>query len=71
MGYGTIHGELSLDGHLTDRPEQLRAIIADDDAFARRMIREVLQRADIVVVAEAHNGREAVELCLHYRRTSC
>jgi two-component system, NarL family, response regulator LiaR len=67
VGYEALNDGLSLDGHLTDRPEQLRAIIADDDAFARRMIREVLQRADIVVVAEAHNGREAVELCLHYR----
>ena len=62
-----LNDALSLDGHLTERPDQLRAIIADDDAFARRMIREVLQRDGIVVVAEAHNGREAVELALHYR----
>jgi DNA-binding NarL/FixJ family response regulator len=47
-----------------DRP---RAIIADDDPFARRMIKEALQRADIVVIAEAQNGREAAELALHYR----
>ena len=67
MGYDTLNDALSLDGHLTERPDQLRAIIADDDAFARRMIREVLQRDGITVVAEAHNGREAVELALHYR----
>ena len=51
--------------HAGDRP--LRAIVADDDPFARRMIKDALQRAHIVVVAEAQNGREAVELALHYR----
>ena len=52
---------------LGPRNEQLRAIIADDDPLARRMIRDSLQRADVVVVAEAQNGREAAELCLYYR----
>jgi two-component system, NarL family, response regulator LiaR len=48
-------------------PQTLRALVADDDPLARRMIKEALQRAGIVVIAEAHNGREAVELALHYR----
>ena len=30
------------------------------------MIKEALQRADVVVIAEAQNGRQAVELALHY-----
>ena len=47
--------------------DRLRAIIADDDPLARTMIKDALRRAGIVVVAEAHNGREAFELCLHYR----
>ena len=47
--------------------EPMRVIVADDDPFARRMIKESLQRAGIVVVAEAHNGQQAVELALFYR----
>jgi two-component system, NarL family, response regulator LiaR len=50
-----------------ERAEPLRAIVADDDAFARRMIKDALQGAGIIVIAEAQNGREAVELTLFYR----
>ena len=44
----------------------LRAVIADDDALARRMVRDVLERAGISVVAEAHDGREAVDLVRYH-----
>jgi NarL family two-component system response regulator LiaR len=50
-----------------DGQEPMRVIVADDDPFARRMIKESLQRAGIIVVAEAHNGHQAVELALFYR----
>ena len=45
----------------------LRVIIADDDAFARRVIKGALQAAGVTVVAEATHGHEAVELSLCYR----
>jgi DNA-binding NarL/FixJ family response regulator len=44
-----------------------RVITADDDPFARRVIKAALQAAGMTVVAEAKNGREAVQLALHYR----
>jgi DNA-binding NarL/FixJ family response regulator len=57
----------------TARPETenprapLRAIVADDDPFARRVIKEALQAGGVIVIAEARNGRQAVELVLYYR----
>jgi NarL family two-component system response regulator LiaR len=51
----------------TLRHGPLRAIVADDDTFARRIVKETLQAAGITVIAEARNGHEAVELVLYYR----
>lgn len=44
-----------------------RVIIADDDPFARRVIKGALRAYGLTVIAEATNGREAVQLVLHYR----
>ena len=42
----------------------VRLLIADDHALVRQGLRGMLEREpDIEVVGEAHNGREAVELC--------
>ena len=53
------------DGARTDVP--LRVIVADDDPLARRVVRDALEAGGIVVIAEAANGREAVELSLYYK----
>jgi NarL family two-component system response regulator LiaR len=50
-----------------DDAPPLRTLVTDDDPLVRRLIRDVLQREDITVIAEATTGREAVELALFYR----
>jgi DNA-binding NarL/FixJ family response regulator len=41
--------------------------VADDDPFARRAIADALRRAGIIVIAEAPDGAEAVELVRYHR----
>jgi DNA-binding NarL/FixJ family response regulator len=59
-------GEESETGERTS-DQRLRAVIADDDPFARRVIKSALTESGVIVIAEARNGREAVELVLYYR----
>ena len=45
----------------------LRVVIADDDAYARRVITLALQTRGMTVVAQAKDGREAVRSTLIHR----
>jgi len=45
----------------------LRVVVADDDALARRVTKYALEAVGMTVVAEAKDGREAVELALRHR----
>jgi two-component system, NarL family, response regulator LiaR len=62
-----VEVDVASDLRRTPSGEPLRAIIADDDPFVRRHVKDALRRAGVVVIAEATTGREAVDLSLHYR----
>ena len=56
-----------LDSEAPSRSSAWRAVVADDDPFARRAIADVVRRAGIVVAAEAADGRAAIELVHRHR----
>lgn len=45
----------------------IRVIVADDDPYTRRALRDAVHGGEIVVITEAANGREAIELARHYK----
>jgi two-component system, NarL family, response regulator LiaR len=51
----------------TETVPSLRVLVADDDPLVRRVIRDILVRGRISVVAEAQNGRDAVRMARHYQ----
>lgn len=50
-----------------NKPKAQRVLIADDSAMARALLRAFLEDAGMEVVAEARNGKEAVELVRQHR----
>ncbi len=52
---------------MDDAATPIRVVITDDDPFTRRALRDALHGGRIMVIAEASNGREAIELSRHYR----
>lgn len=44
-----------------------KVLIADDALFMRNLLKDILERAGLQVVAEATNGKEAVDLYREHR----
>jgi two-component system nitrate/nitrite response regulator NarL len=56
---------------VTDRAAVIRVLVADDHAPTRRLLREELEAAGLVVCAEAATGDEAVEAATRERPDLC
>jgi two-component system, NarL family, response regulator LiaR len=55
------------DRETKDDEPRLRVLVVDDDPLVRRMIRDVLRPAGILVVGEAHDGRDALRAARYYK----
>jgi two-component system, NarL family, response regulator LiaR len=54
-------------GEPDDALRRIRAIVVDDDPVVRRAVNDALQEAGVTVIAQAGDGRQGVELVLHYK----
>jgi DNA-binding NarL/FixJ family response regulator len=50
-----------------DDPQPARVVVVDDDIELRGRLRAALQDAGLTVIAEADNGRDAIDLAAHFR----
>lgn len=48
-------------------PKPARVVVVDDDTDLRGRLRAALQDAGLTVIAEADNGRDAIDLAVHFR----
>ncbi len=55
------------DPGIRDVGEMTRVVVGDGDPLARRLLRDILRRDEVTVVAEAANAREVVELVSFYK----
>ncbi len=62
-----VHADIEPDKDGEPAARRIRAMVVDDDAMVRRAVRDALQESGVVVIAEARDGREGVELALHYK----
>jgi NarL family two-component system response regulator LiaR len=46
---------------------RIRAIVVDDDPDMRRAVHDALQQSGVVVIAQASEGRQGIELVWHYK----
>ncbi|MES1192781.1 MAG: response regulator transcription factor [Solirubrobacterales bacterium] len=50
-----------------DGTQPARVVVVDDDERLRSELRAALQEAGLTVIAEADNGRDAIDLAAHFR----
>jgi two-component system nitrate/nitrite response regulator NarL len=50
-----------------DGTQPARVVVVDDDTDLRGRLRAALQAAGLTVIAEADNGRDAIDLAAHFR----
>lgn len=66
---GVDGGPIAAPSEETTAPggRRIRAIVVDDNAAVRQTVHDALQESGVVVIAQASDGREGVELVWHYK----